>query len=199
MKMPMKNDREYRSMPLVSTSDSENENENKNTVEGYATTYDTPYLLYEVEGVKYYEKVARGALDGADLSDVIMQYDHTGKVLARKSNGTLKLDPDDPHGLKIEADLSKSTEARSLYEEIKNGLITQMSWGFIVQEDTYDRATHTRTINKIKKVFDVSAVSIPANDGTEICARSYVNGVLDVEKREALERRKQKIRILCNI
>lgn len=117
-------------------------------VEGYATTFDAPYELYEWDGAKYYERIAPDALVGADMSDVIMQYNHDGKVLARQSNGTLGLEAD-AHGLLIYADLSKSTAAKDLYGEIKSGLINKMSWAFTVREDSYDRETHTRTIRKI--------------------------------------------------
>lgn len=196
--MPAKDNREYRTMSLVQPKVEGRRIDSDCYVEGYATTYSKPYVLVEIDGVKYQERIAPDALVGADLSDVIFQYDHSGKVLARKANGTLILEPGDQHGLFVAADLSKSAEARSLFEEIQNGLITQMSWGFVVEKDEYDRATHTRTILKIKKVYDVSAVSIPANADTSICARSYVEGVIDVENREAAERRKQKIRILCN-
>ena len=167
-------------------------------VEGYATTFNKPYLLYEWDGVQYFEQIDRHALDGADLSDVIMQYDHQGKVLARLSNGTLGIEPDD-NGLFIYADLSKSAAAKELYEEIRNGLVTKMSWAFTVAEDEYNRETHTRTIKKIKKVYDVSAVSIPANGDTDISARSWLDGVIDAEKREALERRKKIIKLLIDM
>ena len=77
-------------------------------VEGYATTFDTPYLLYEFEdGTKIYERIDAHALDGADMSDVIMQYDHEGRVFARQSNKTLILQPD-YKGLKVAADLGKT-------------------------------------------------------------------------------------------
>lgn len=155
-------------------------------------------MLYEIDGVKYYEEIDRHALDKADLSDVIMQYDHQGKVLARLSNGTLGIEPDD-NGLFIYADLSKSQAAKELYEEIRNGLITKMSWAFTVAEDKYNRETRTRTITKIKKVYDVSAVSVPANSGTEISARSWLDGVIEAEKREALERRKKILKIKINM
>ena len=130
-------------------------------VEGYATTFDKPYLLYEWDGNKYYERIDRNALAGADMSDVIMQYNHEGKVLARLSNGTLGVEAND-NGLFTFADLSKSRAAQDMFEEIKNGLVTKMSWAFRVSEDSYDRDTRTRTILKIAKVYDVSAVSIPA-------------------------------------
>lgn len=163
-------------------------------VEGYATTFNDPYTLYEVDGVKYKEVIDRNALQGADMSDIIMQYDHAGDVLARKSNGTLIVEPNE-RGLFIAADLSKSKAARERFEEIRNGLVTQMSWAFTVLDDDYDRATHTRTIKRIKKVYDVSAVSIPANPSTDISARSYFDGVIEAEKQELLERNKQKQKI----
>lgn len=119
-----------------------------------------------------------------------MQYNHDGKVFARTSNKTLILERDDK-GLLIYADLSKSQAAREMYDEINNELVTRMSWAFKVEEDSYDRETRTRTILKVKKVYDVSAVSIPANDGTEITARSYVDGVIDIEKQELLEQRRK--------
>lgn len=159
-------------------------------IEGYATTWD-PYELWEVDGIKYYEQIDRKAFDEADLSDIIMQYDHEGKVFARNSNGTLIVEPDD-HGFFIAADLSKSEAAKEMYNEIKEGLVTKMSWAFRVAEDSYDRDTRTRKILKVKKVYDVSAVSIPANNGTDISARSYLDGVIEVEKREALELEREK-------
>lgn len=163
-------------------------------VEGYATTFNKPYVLYEFDGVQYFEVVDRNALAGADMSDVIMQYNHEGKVLARQSNKTLGIEAD-INGLFTFADLSKSRAAQDLYEEINNGLITKMSWAFTVAEDNYDKDTHTRTILRIKKVFDVSAVSYPANADTDISARSYLDGVIEAEKREALARQAQIIKL----
>ena len=170
-------------------------------VEGYATTFEQPYVLYEVDGVQYKEVIDRRALDGADLSDVIMQYDHGGRVFARTGRSNTLLVEPDSHGLFVAADLSKTGQARSLHEDISAGLITKMSWAFTVREDSYDREPHTRRILAIRKVFDVSAVSMPANPATEISARSYFDGVIEAERQERLAaqaaaRRKQIIRIL---
>lgn len=172
-------------------------------VEGYATTFNEPYVLYEYDGVQYKEIIDRGALEGADMSDVIFLYDHEGNVLARRSNGTLIVEPDD-HGLFVAADLSKSAAARNMYEEIQNGLVTKMSWAFKVREDSYDRVTHTRTIKRMKKVFDVSAVSKPANPSTDISARSYFDGVIEAEKAERLaaqaaERKRQRLKLYLEV
>jgi len=198
--MPFKpTDREYRAIiQPFQLPTSEKRIDSDYYVEGFATTFNKPYLLYELDGVKYYEEIDRHALDEADLSDVIMQYDHQGKVLARLSNGTLGLEPTEK-GLFIYADLSKSQAAKELFEEIRNGLITKMSWAFTVAEDKYNRETRTRIITKIKKVYDVSAVSIPANADTEISARSWLDGVIEAEKREALERRKRVLKLLINM
>lgn len=195
--MPLTKDREYRTMiqpQLIPQGTAEKRIDSDFYVEGFATTFDKPYELYEFDGIKYYEKIDRNALVGADMSDVIFQYNHEGKVLARLSNATLGVEATES-GLFTFADLSKSRAAQDLYEEIKNGLITKMSWAFRVAEDAYDRDTHTRTILKIKKVYDVSAVSIPANADTDISARSYFDGVIEMEQQERLERRKQILKI----
>ena len=166
-------------------------------VEGYATTFDSPYLLYkDLDGTKYYEMIDRHALDNADVSDVIMQYDHTGRIYARQSNNTLILKPDDK-GLLIAADLSRTSLSKELYEDISAGMINKMSWAFVVEEESYDRATHTRTVLKVKKVYDVSAVSVPANDNTIIAARNYFNA--RAEKEQQLIRRTKALKILTSI
>ena len=145
------------------------------------------------------------------MSDVIMQYDHEGRVFARVGNGTLQLEADD-HGLKIIANLGGTEIGRQLYEEIEGGYTNRMSFGFIVSKDTRteDRdednkeITIIRTILKISKLFDVSAVSLPANDGTEISARSWCDGVIaelteEFRKAEDREKQKAKIRILLEV
>ena len=162
-------------------------------VEGYATTFE-PYVLYEMDGVKVYEKIDRNALQGADVSDVIMQYDHTGRVLARQSNGSLIIETDDT-GLFVAADLSNSTASRELFEDIDKGLVTKMSWAFTIAEQEYDKDSRTRIIKRINKVYDVSAVSIPANSDTLINARSFFDGVIEEEQQELLKRKRQALRI----
>lgn len=181
--MPVKADREYRS--IVEFGVEERENINTYTVVGYASTFDA-YTLMTIDGVDYKERIERHAFDMSDMSDVIFQYDHTGKVLARTSNKTLKIEIDE-HGLKVTADLSTTAASRELYEEIKSGLITKMSFAFKVGTDHYESNSHTRVVDTITKVYDVSAVSIPANPDTEISSRNYFNGVIEAEKAERLE------------
>lgn len=158
-------------------------------VEGYASTFNDPYVLFDDwDGNEYREIISPDAFAEADMSDVIMQYDHAGKVLARMSNGTLVVEPDE-HGLFVAADLSGSQAARDLYEEIVNGLVTRMSWAFSIAADEYDRETRTTTITRVKKVFDVSAVSLPADPNTEISARNLLNGVIEQSRKELARRR----------
>lgn len=193
--------RQYRSMVLMTKAEENNEapDEGAFLVRGYATTYNQPYLLYSDEELDIYEQVDSNAFSGCDMSDVIMQYDHFGRVFARLSNNTLSLQSDE-HGLLIEADLGGTAEGRNLYEEIKGGYTNQMSFGFTVTEDRTDRMegekrTYLRTITRIGKLYDVSAVSIPANYFTEISARNYCDGVVaevTEEIRKAEERERQR-------
>lgn len=177
-------------------------------VEGYATTFNQPYELYRDNDLVINEQVDARAFDDANTQDVIFQMNHEGRVYARTRNNTLEITPDEK-GLFIKADLSGTEEGRKLYEEIKGGYLDRMSFGFTVAEDRTEKTaeeprTYLRTITKIGRLFDVSAVSIPANDFTEISARSYVDGILDKEKADALaaeQRRRQiqKIRILMEV
>lgn len=199
--MAIKSDREYRVVMLPDiqfrTIKRDDEEANDYRVEGYATTWDDPYVLYEFDGVKYMEQIDKNALTGADLSDVIMLYNHTGMVYARLSNGTLTIQINEK-GLYIQADLSSTQESRQMWEAINAGLVTQMSWAFTVEEESYNEKTHTRTILKVRKVYDVSAVSLPANPNTDISARSYWEGVIAEQRRRERERAEkvQRIRIM---
>ena len=162
-------------------------------VTGYATTFNEPYTLYEDTDVVFREQVDNNAFSGADLSDVIMQYDHRGRVFARIRNNTLELRTD-AKGLFVSANLGGTEIGRQLYEEIRGGYTDKMSFAFTVSADKVERyeennrRVYLRTITQIKKVYDVSAVSIPANDGTSISARSCLDGILEKEKAEALEK-----------
>lgn len=173
--MPRRDNREYRSIDMLEFRALDN----GYVVEGYATTFDVPYDFYG--DIK--ECIRSTALAGADMSDVIFQFDHQGIVMARQKNGTLELSCDE-HGLKVRADIGGTEQGRNLFEAIKNGLIDRMSWGFMVDRDgwEYDSDNKISYINKITKVYDVSAVSIPANQDTEISARSYFQGVMEAEK-----------------
>lgn len=191
--MPMKNDREYRDLVLAAIEPVAEEK----VVSGYASTFDQPYLLWEDADAQVWETVSRDAFAETDMEDVIMQYDHAGRVFARKSNGTLTVEPDE-QGLLIRADLGGTTIGRQLYEEIRGGYTSKMSFGFTVPDDGSrwedepledGRRKVTRTILRIGKLYDVSAVSLPANPNTAISART--KDLIDGEiARIAEERRK---------
>ena len=199
--MPFKSDREYRRIDVQNIEARSEENGEK-IVEGYATTFDQEYQLYDSADYRVVEKISRNAFASTNMEDVIMQDDHEGRVFARIKNGTLQLSVDD-HGLKIRANLGGTEIGRQLYEEISGGYTDKMSFGFTVASDEKteerDSATNKTTIHRnitgIKKLYDGSAVSIPANDATEISARSYSDGVIAEAREEiaALEERKRKI------
>lgn len=189
--------REYRRMTAIEARKAENED--KKIVEGYATTFDDEYLLYDWGDYRVMEKIDPHAFDKCDMSDVIMQYDHEGRVFARTRNKTLELTVDD-HGLLVRADLGGTELGVGLYNDIQGGYIDRMSFGFVVGEDKREIVedheknivTVHRTITKIKKLYDVSAVSFPANDGTEISARNYCDGLIAEIKAERLAAEKAK-------
>ena len=202
--MAIKNDREYRDMLLVPVPDvneaDEEQVEEKMMVRGYASTFDEPYTLYEDEDLIYNEVVDRSAFDNTDMSDVIMQYNHEGRVFARQSNDTLRVLPDE-RGLLIEADLGGTAIGRELYDEIAKGYTNKMSFGFSVngeeetrQEAPDGRLLMTRTITSIRKLYDVSAVSIPANDATSISVRNLTDGAIEKIRAERLEAEQLELR-----
>lgn len=201
----MKDNREYRSMDLRALPTEEGE-EKRYIVEGYASTFE-PYVLYTVDGVDYKERIEPTAFDEADLSDVVFRLEHQGRVYARTSAGTLELWHDE-HGLGQRTDLGRTQRARDVFADIEAGNYPKMSFAFTVADggDDYDRATHTRTISKIAKVYDVSPVSFPANPGTQlsVSTRAYFDGVIEAERAERLEaeereRKKKLIKLLLEV
>ena len=111
--MPIKNNREYRNM-LIEVKELPDQNKEM-VVRGYASTFNDPYTLFEFDDLRFDEVVDARAFDGTDMNDVIMQYDHEGRVFARTGNNTLSVTPDD-HGLLIEANLGGTELGRQLYE-----------------------------------------------------------------------------------
>lgn len=194
--MPMKNDREYRNMVLEVRDLQEDE---RKIVVGYASTFDEPYTLYENGDWRFDEVVDANAFANTDMSDVIMQYDHEGRVFARISNNTLTVTPDE-RGLLIEADLGGTELGRQLYEEIRGGYTNKMSFGFTVDgEEITDRkqpdgsVITERRITSVRKLYDVSAVSLPANDATSISVRSLTDGEIKRIQAERLEAEKMEL------
>lgn len=169
-------------------------------VEGHATTFDEEYELFTYDDWNGYrvtvvEKVARDAFNDTDMTDVIFLYDHAGRVMARNRNDTLQIQTDNT-GLFVRANLSGSDLGPGLYSDIKNGYVDRMSMQFTVsassrseeRDDENKTLKVIRTITKVGKLYDVSAVGIPANDGTDISARSAADGVIQVLEAERLQR-----------
>ena len=200
--MAVKNDREYRDMTMEirSAETDDVEQEERKVVKGYASTFNNPYTLYEDENWRFKEVVDARAFDNTDMSDTIMQFDHSGRVFARISNNTLKVTPDE-RGLLIEADLGGTELGRQLYEEIRGGYTNKMSFGFTVDgEDILDtkdvdgKDLTVRTITSVRKLYDVSAVSLPANDATSISVRNLTDGEIERIQAERLEAEKLELR-----
>ena len=219
------NEREYRAMTVEAVTraadpDAGQQSESKK-VRGYCTTYNDPYLLYaytdEGTRVEFWEQVAPGAFAETDESDVIMQYDHEGHVYARISNKTLQMFDDD-HGHGMESELGGTTIGNMLHEEIAGGYTTKMSMGFTIGArervekwenlgEEGEKLIIMNTITKINKLYDVSAVSLPANPGTEISKLSrcaYMSEELEharqeLEKKRAADRKRQAMALRIKI
>jgi len=200
--MPKTDKREYRSMPVMAVERAEGEEAPSYKVRGYASTFNEPYVLFEdFDGTEIKEVIDPHAFDETDMDDVIMQYDHMGMVFARTRNSSLAISIDE-HGLLVEADLSLTQDSRRMWEAINTGLVDRMSFCFVIADDgeKFDRATKTSRITKISKLYDVSAVSIPANPGTEISSarKRFLDGVIEEERteRSAAEAKAKRIKIL---
>lgn len=213
--MPAKpQERQYRSLltPLAPVSTgAEKRFDSDYYVEGYASTFNDPYMLYKDGSTERWEVIDPDAFHDCDMSDVIMQFDHSGRVYARQSNSTLIVEPQ-LHGLFMAADLGKTSSSRSIYEDIDAGLITRMSWAFMPDWDEIeyiydeDEDKLTSVIHKVERIYDVSAVSLPADPNTEISARSLYDGaikrieaerlqsVLEAQKATELRRKRMELR-----
>ncbi|ODO60117.1 hypothetical protein ACOMCP_00046 [Lactiplantibacillus plantarum] len=146
------------------------------TISGYAIVWNSPSK--DLGG--FTEIVTPKALDGVDLSNVLMlnNHDYT-QVLASVKAGTLTLETDDK-GLHFTAQLPNTSFANDVYEEVQSGNVDSCSFGFDSDDDTDEWAKDddgniTRTINQVKSLFDVSVVAVPAYDDTnvQVDTRSY--------------------------
>lgn len=193
--MAIKNDREYRNFNSFALKRSDNESDSF-IVEGYASTFEE-YTLFDFGDEEWRERIEPGAFNEADLSDVVFLRDHEGQVFARTKNNTIALMSDDK-GLFSRTNLSSTSAARGMYEDIEAGLYSQMSFAFTVAEQRFEEAMedgkriYTRVISRIKKVYDISAVAFPANPTTDIgiSTRSIFDGAIEDLRAERLERQK---------
>lgn len=173
--------REYRSFELREKQEADD----SMILEGRAVVFNSPEVMFtDEDGIEYKEQVDRDAFKDAQMSDVILNMNHEGQALARTRNNTLQLELSED-GLEVTADMSKSRASRDAYEAVQNGLLDRMSFAFTVAEDEYDAKTHTRTIRKIDRLFDVSLVNFPAYEATSVSARSYFGAKAEAEHQAA--------------
>ena len=158
-------------------------------IEGKAVSFDSPTVLFEIDGIEYKEQIDSRAFEEADMHDVIFNYNHGGKVMARTRNKTLLLEVRED-GLYIKARLDGTEAGRRMYDEIKGGYVDRMSFRFSIREESFDQENHMWTVRKIKRLYDVSAVDIPAYDDTSVEARR--NSILEAEKLAAQEKSERK-------
>ena len=162
----------------------EDTEDGKMEIKGYAAVFNSP------ETYDYTEVIDSKAFDDADMSDVVLRYNHNDSfmVLARTRNKSLNLSVDEK-GLMIDATLQDDiTEHKNIYNAIKSGLIDKQSFAFTVEEDNYDYDTDTRTITKIGKLFDVSVVDQPFYNATDVSVARDMNNNDFLERREALRK-----------
>ena len=196
-----KSEREYRSMTLAIEQRAEGDDAAESmVVSGYATTFDEPYLLYSDDYMEVWEKVDARAFDETDMTDCIMQYNHEGRVFARVKNNTLTVEPDKT-GLFVRADLGGTDIGKGLYQEIAGGYTDKMSFGFTVEKDerviteeTENKTKMVRTILAVGRLYDVSAVSIPANPNTSIVSARFLDGAIEEIRAERLKAEEMALR-----
>lgn len=159
----------------------------KPKVIGYASVFGS--LSNDLGGFREY--IGKDAFEGRLNDDVRFLINHDGLPLARTTNGTLKLSVDEK-GLKYEAEMPDTTDSRDLMELLKNGTVNQSSFAFIVEEDSWEMndGQNIRTIEKISRLFDVSAVTYPAYEEatSSVALRSLDNWN---KQKENLEKEKQ--------
>lgn len=195
--MPFKpNEREYRAVaPFAIPEDSGD----ALILRGTPIVFDTPTVICVIDGVEYKEIIASGSLNECDMSDFILNRNHGSNdstVFARTRNKSLDY-AITARGLEITATLDKEDERhRNLYRDVKTGRVDKMSFSFVVREASYDSVTHTRTITKVKKLYDVSAVDFPAYSDTSISARSFFSEEHEKEV-AALERARRQKKLIA--
>ena len=162
----------------------EDTDDGKMEIKGYAAVFNSP------ETYGYTEVIAPTAFDGADMSDVVLRYNHNDSfmVLARTRNKSLKLEVDEK-GLFMDATLQDDiTEHRNIFNAVKSELIDKQSFAFTVDEDEYDYETDTRTITKIGKLFDVSVVDQPFYNATDVSVARDINNSEFLARREEIRK-----------
>lgn len=177
-------------------------------VEGKACSFDDETVLWSWGDYEAHEIIDSKAFENCDMTDVIFNYNHSGRVYARTRNNTLSLEVK-KDGLYMKAVLrADDLGHQELYNDIASGTIDKMSFAFKIRKSEWkfiedgDKEIDVRTVLEIEKLYDVSAVDIPAYDTTSISARSQFLAVSEKraaesrEKTEKLELRKRQLLLL---
>ena len=196
--MPIRNEREYRNLGAFEIRQEEPE---ADLVIGYASTFDTYELFEDPDFGPIYERISPQAFDNADMSDVVFLRDHTGRVLARTKNGSIKLSTDE-HGLLTETNLGLTSASKEMLEDIRVGNYSQMSFSFVVDDYHWERndpdamINNVRVVDRIKKLYDISAVAFPANPYTDIglSARDLFHGEMERQAERLANEKREKDR-----
>lgn len=155
---------------------------------GMPIVFDTPTIINDPVIGSYTEIIKRGALDGVDLNDTRLLYNHdVAKVPLARAPKTMSLNVTEK-GVEMRAELADTESARAVYTAVERGDLDGMSFGFKVPEggDTYDRETNTRTIHKIEKIYEVSVVAFPAYASTSVEARAAFESLQDSKRDNVL-------------
>tara|TARA_R100001244_G_scaffold121245_1_gene90875 strand:+ start:3024 stop:3995 length:972 start_codon:yes stop_codon:yes gene_type:complete len=157
----------------------------KQVIEGHAAIYDSP--SEDLGG--FTERIKKGAFDNVLDNDVRAYFNHDPNfILGRTTSGTLRISADDT-GLKYEFDVPDTTAGRDLVVSMKRGDITQSSFAFTVEEDSWEQieGKDIRTINKVKRLYDVSPVSIPAYPSANDLALAQRSKMIYIDKQKMQE------------
>lgn len=165
-------------------------------LEGVPCVFESETVLYKDKYYECREEYDKNVFAECDMSDVIFNYNHGGRVYARTRNKSLELEVKED-GLHMRATLMTGDEGHAqLYRDIKSGLIDRMSFAYHVKESEYrymeqdDITVEIRKVTAIDKLYDVSAVDIPAYDVTSISARSAFDAEREKRKAESEKRAK---------
>jgi len=184
---------EYRAIELrASITNTEEGQTCLKVLDGRAINFDTPTPIFQDhDGTQYYEQIHHDALNGVNLSNVVLKYNHSEHVppLASTKAGTLDLKVDET-GLGITARMANTTQASDIHELVRTGHLDKMSFAFTVANDAYDTKTKTRTIFSFDKIYDVSVVDFPAYEQTSVSARNYIKAQQETRNLE-IQRQEQ--------
>lgn len=194
---------DYRHLMQVRAVDLDPE-DHKMIIEGKAVTFDDPTVLFEIEGNEYKEIIARGSFDETDTSYAFLKYNHSDAIMAmaRTKNGTLQIEVRDD-GVYVRAELADTSAGRDLYTLVKRGDIDKMSFAFTIREESYDSKERTWTVQKVGRLYDVAAVTVPAYENTELFARRFgeveASRKAEVEAEKVLERTREAAKVRLKI